>query len=1721
MESSEQAPEQAGSASPSIDLPAPEPESTPLLDAADQALGGAGRATGGFLEDLEQEPSLETMSAGAIGSGLASAVPNDPSDGEEAPADLETARPTIEVDDDPSGGSDDGASDPEPTAGAEGEADAGGGTGGGEGAPSGEAGDDGAEASVSAGPDPSLAQLQGENTADLVSGFTRATASVQAAMYGDLGSTIDETAQSNEVDFQQSLPDVEVDISAPEPEGAAPIDLHDTAQDVTQDGAAPTAEPEIEPTEDPGPFRTLRNFGSFFAGFGEGEGADVQGNAEAIGDAISSVPTTDNDIGTSPGPAPDVPLQGQTDPARVPAQSGEAELEIGEGFSEAVEAVQSLPGRARVPELEVHETLAIPDLDALAATPDLDVPEGMEGFMELSLSADVVGAFDELYSQDMNDALAEVEAEVEVAEADLEQGRTEELSTFEREREAEIQRAREEGDAEVAAARASIDEEKEATLAEQARARAEVEGEIRTERARTLAQIDAKVAESEARVNREFADAQRRADQEVSKGEREAAAEKRKAERESENQSWWDRAKSFVSDAISALSSVVSGIFDAVRSVVNTIIEGVKALAETIIDAAVSFINQAIDIFGDLLKGAIQGLVGSIFPGLADALCAVIDHTVDAAKAAVSAVAEGLKAGLNALLDGLQAGLNALLDIYEGVITGALALADAIVTGNWQEFLLMALEAALSLAGIDKEDFYGFVGRAEETIQIVVDDPGAFVGNCIDALGTGFEQFQDNFTDHLQSGFVGWMTGQIGDSGLEMPDQFDLPGVLDLTLQVLGLTPDALRDKAVEHVGEEAVEAVEFVWGYIDAAIQGGLDGLWEHLKGHLSSLWDMVIGEIKSWLVEKIVMKAVTKIASMFSPVGAIVQAILTAWNMFTFVRDQIQEVWGVFTAIVDGVGDIVRGNISNAANMVEGALASSVPIAIDFLAKLLGLSGLGKRVKGIIEDVQAMVDNAIEAMIEKVKDLFRGGDGEGEDQQSVEPDEDAVEVEPVLGKEQRFNSESGGLHRIWVDTNAGDVPMVASDPLPVHERLDGWSSKLSDLDDLDSDERSRAQDAITAARAHLDTVDQSVEEVRSESEEQKAKSVAKDEVLPRQLVLAEHLSVLFGIFGDHPIEEGIVQFESSGSTTTMTLGEAAGWIERLSRVAEHEEHQDLTEAAQKAGEALVTLTNDPGNAASREEVGNRMSAADELYQSMSTLGLKTGEFGMLETLRYALGSDWVKWLDLDLKAIPVGPDESKWTLGLKASFEPFEFDALNGLGERALSAAMVPFLGPMNNFVDFKPKFEPFVDATGSLTLKRNEDWSTEHELDLKVSGGFSAGVDARIGAFVSKAGVELGGASLEGEGLASLELNAKSKDGLIPTLLAAQGQFSGDLKAKFDITVAPRLFGLEDAAQTYKPLKASIGDKSWTLAHVQGPMRLAGEDSQMVAEGVFSFGAGPAPQVVVHDEKLFSSRVLDVAEKELDGLLADEAELKDHVSSDDLTSIQSDLADLVATLNSLKSASYGSSDLVLQQIASRMDELKEKLAACRVQLDALTPNDTPVTEEDFGMVYADAKRALEQLSREEALSDRDENWIEVQHGYLEYIVSSREINHLTREMVLDIEDMRDDAINRLSAYWESPDNFAWFQEKNQVEASVDQLEREIDQYDVEEPYRIRAHRLRDRLDYWKKQVIDNGSDRDTDPDSDRCRAPVYVGDVLINMLRDIGADASELRAEIALDQ
>jgi phage-related protein len=139
----------------------------------------------------------------------------------------------------------------------------------------------------------------------------------------------------------------------------------------------------------------------------------------------------------------------------------------------------------------------------------------------------------------------------------------------------------------------------------------------------------------------------------------------------------------------------------------------------------------------------------------------------------------------------------------------------------------------------------------------------------------------------------------------------------------------------------------------------------------------------MQDWLITTIIKSAATKIAMMFNPVGAIIQAIMMIYRTVMFFIENIDRILDFVEAIIESVYNIATGAIGSAADWIEKALARTVPVIIAFLARLLGLSGIADKIKGFILKTQSRVDKAIDKVIDKIvggiKKLFGRREGRG----------------------------------------------------------------------------------------------------------------------------------------------------------------------------------------------------------------------------------------------------------------------------------------------------------------------------------------------------------------------------------------------------------------------------------------------------------------------------------------------------------------------------------------------------------------------------------------------------------------------------------------------------------------------------------------------------------------------------------------------------------------------
>ena len=160
-----------------------------------------------------------------------------------------------------------------------------------------------------------------------------------------------------------------------------------------------------------------------------------------------------------------------------------------------------------------------------------------------------------------------------------------------------------------------------------------------------------------------------------------------------------------------------------------------------------------------------------------------------------------------------------------------------------------------------KDMLLGVLAKAAGVIDKIIADPIGFLGNLTSAIKMGLDGFIGNIGQHLKAGLMGWLFGELGEAGITMPESLDFKGILQLVLQVLGLTWENLKTQIKNMVGPEIVAGIEKgvgifqkVSAIFQRVIAEGPIALWEMLQEKLADMKDQVMGQIEDFLVTKVI---------------------------------------------------------------------------------------------------------------------------------------------------------------------------------------------------------------------------------------------------------------------------------------------------------------------------------------------------------------------------------------------------------------------------------------------------------------------------------------------------------------------------------------------------------------------------------------------------------------------------------------------------------------------------------------------------------------------------------------------------------------------------------------------------------------------------------------------------------------------------------------------------
>ncbi|TGD57506.1 phage tail protein [Flavobacterium humi] len=303
---------------------------------------------------------------------------------------------------------------------------------------------------------------------------------------------------------------------------------------------------------------------------------------------------------------------------------------------------------------------------------------------------------------------------------------------------------------------------------------------------------------------------------------------------------------------------------------------------------------------------------------------------------------------------------------------------------SWLDRAIDAVKAVINTIIELKNAIQSIARKAAKYAEQIIDDPITFFGNLSDGVGMGFTNFKNNIDKHLVKGVLEWLTGSMAGSEIELPKELNLEGITSLVLQILGISIKKIKNLVIDIIGKERFEFIE---KGVDAGLaagnnilnmfkilnEKGLAGLWEFIKEEFSDLKEMLIENVKTFVVETITMKAIEFLLSLLIPGAGFIRAAQLLIKFVVTLFQKAAQILKIIDGIIESFGNIIRKDLAGAAEKVENVFSGFLSLAISFLAAVLGLNGIvGKVQKFIQQKIRPKIDQILNKIAKKIKEVI-----------------------------------------------------------------------------------------------------------------------------------------------------------------------------------------------------------------------------------------------------------------------------------------------------------------------------------------------------------------------------------------------------------------------------------------------------------------------------------------------------------------------------------------------------------------------------------------------------------------------------------------------------------------------------------------------------------------------------------------------------------------------------
>ena len=276
-----------------------------------------------------------------------------------------------------------------------------------------------------------------------------------------------------------------------------------------------------------------------------------------------------------------------------------------------------------------------------------------------------------------------------------------------------------------------------------------------------------------------------------------------------------------------------------------------------------------------------------------------------------------------------------------------------------------------------KEMVENLLSAIKSVIGVIIADPIGFMKNLFAGIGQGIDNFKANIEKHLLGGLFQWLTGSLGPMGITIPENlFSLSGIFNLVMQILGLGWDFIRQKAVKMFGEPAVAALEKGFAMFQLFREKGIEGIWEYLKEQFNDLKETVLGAIQNMIITQVIQAGIKWLLSLLIPGAGFIKAIMAIKDLIVFF---VESAMMLIPAVTEAILALAAGSVAMVAKAIEKGLGLLIPLVINLLAKLIGISGLAQKVQKIIKNIRKRIDKQVSKLLMKaknwVKKVFKKG--------------------------------------------------------------------------------------------------------------------------------------------------------------------------------------------------------------------------------------------------------------------------------------------------------------------------------------------------------------------------------------------------------------------------------------------------------------------------------------------------------------------------------------------------------------------------------------------------------------------------------------------------------------------------------------------------------------------------------------------------------------------------